>query len=677
LAYEKKPREIAMNDEEKKGLEYKTGMTPKAFLVGIILVIFLIIYGNLAGGFSRDPMMREATVAYATYTFLIMFILAVISPLLKNAGFTISELVVIYTMVGGALFVPILPQIGTAVNWPIFLILLSPFPIEQITPSIWFPPESVMRPMLTGGALVPWGAWITPLTFWIVLVLSIMGFITSFGLILSHRLIDVERLQYPWAHLMMEMIEKSQSPQKEKFAAKSIIAGFIIGFLIEGSFDLFPDIIPGFPRFWSAYMGQAGIYRIDLGPLIGPATSNMAVWFPVGHIAFLAPLFFFSTTKILGSALLTWFVVWDLIPLIEVKMGIMTNVCALGLYDMTPIAVNYFGTLFEPSPIQILSFASLGFLFGMALTYILLSGKDIAISFKAAVKGEKIGQINDRIAWLGFIGSIIIFLALTSLSEIPLHVGLFIMAISLLCAHGWQRARGYITFDRTDYNAHTGPWGLTDPTAMLLGTEAGTTASYASTMIMAGSIWGLITTPINYVVLDGLRLCELTKTKWEDVVKSGVIAAIVAVIIGFLVMIWGAYSWGFQAGFAGYWADPGPANTIAAYQFGGISHMYSGVSPTRVFPDMVAGIIVAAIITLLSYYLPWFPVHPAGLVFGAQLLFPAYHLGAVAIAFIMKVLVLKVGGEKLYKKAVPVVIGIMIGAGVSMLLYGFTLLAKI
>ena len=662
---------------EKESLEYKSGMTAKAFLVGIVLVTFLIIYGNTAGGFSRDPMMREALVAYATYTFLIMFILSAISPLLRNAGFTVNELVVIYTMVGGSLFVPLLPQIGTAVNWPLSLILVSPFPIEQITPSLWFPPKSVMEPMLTGGAPVPWSAWITPLFFWILLTLSIMGFITSFGLILSHKLIKVERLHYPWAYLVMEMIEGFRRPEKEKFAAKSIVAGFIIGFLIEGSFDLFPDVIPGFPRFWSAYMGQAGIYRIDLGPLIGPATSNMAVWFPLGHIAFLAPLFFFSTTKILGSAILTSIVIWDLIPYIQVKMGIMTNVCALGLYDLTPIAATYFGTLFEPTPIQTVAFASLGFVFGMALTYIALSGKDIAASFKAAIKGEKIGLINDRIAWLGFIGSIIVFLVLAWLSEIPLHTGLFIMIISLLCAHAWQRARGYVTFDRTDYNSHAGPWGLTDPTAMVLGAEAGTTSSYASTMITAGSIWGFISFPINYVILDGFRLCELTKTKWGDVVKSGIAAAVISIIIGFIVMIWGGYSWGFQAGFAGYWADPGPANSIAAYQFGGTPHVYPGTSPTRIYPDMIAGIIVSAIITLLSYYFPWFPIHPAGLVFGAQLLFPAYNLGAVVLAFIAKFLVLKVGGEKLYKKAVPVAIGMMLGAGVSLLLYGFTLLAKL
>jgi len=660
-------------EEKEKGLieEYRSGLTPRAFIIGIILVIIICLYNYIAGGLSRDPLMRGKV--SAPPTLIILFILALISPLMKKKGFTESELTVIYTMMASSLGLMVL---GIVTSWPLYLFIEWPLPIDQITPPLWFPPKSVVAPMRLGGAPVPWDAWILPLAFWILLSLSVIGFVLTFGVILSHRMINVEKLPFPMAQVMMGIISNPEKPLGERYGIKSLTVGFIIGFLLESSFDFFPDVISGFPRFWP--IGTAGIYRIDFGPVIGPATSNMAVWFPVAILTS-AALYFFIPTKILGSAILTSIIIWDLIPYAQVKMGIMTNVCALGLYDLTPMSVTYFGTLFEPSPIQVISFASTGFVLGTALTYIVLSGKDILGSFKSAVRGEKIGQVNCRAAWLGFIGSIILFLILTSLSGIPLHSGLFILVISLLIAHGWQRARGYVPIS-SGIGQHTGPAVFPDMVTMLLGGEASrsTIASYASQMTIAESIWGYTDAQINYAVLDGFRLCELTKTKWGDVLKSSVIATVLSVIILFVVMVWGGYTWGYRAAFPGYWFDcTWPPNGIASYQFTPGGHVFPGVVQTRVFPDIIAGIIVSIIITAISFYLPWFPLHPIGLIWGAQLLFPSLFLGPTVVAFIARVLVLKIGGAKLYEKAIPVAIGVLIGSGISNLIYGLVLISRI
>jgi len=333
----------------------------------------------------------------------------------------------------------------------------------------------------------------------------------------------------------------------------------------------------------------------------------------------------------------------------------------------------------EPTPIQVISLASTGFILGVSITYIALSAKGIASSFRSAIRGEKIGQISGRVAWLGFVGSIILFLVLTWLSGIPIQSSLFIMVVSLIIAHAYQRMRGYTPVS-SGLSGHIGPAVFPDLTTTILGGEASrnTVASYASQMTVAGSVWGYIDTQFNYVMLEGFRLCEMTKTKWGDALKSSVIATIVSVIIVFAVMVWGGYIWGYRASFPGFWQDCNwPPGDIATYQFTSGGHVFPGVLPTRVFPDLIVGIIVSAIITIVSYYLPWFPVHPVGLIWGAQLLFPALAIGPVAVAFVARVIVLRIGGAKLFDKATPIAIGILIGSGVSALIYGLVLMSRV
>ncbi|MEM1530920.1 MAG: DUF6784 domain-containing protein, partial [Candidatus Bathyarchaeia archaeon] len=65
---------------------------------------------------------------------------------------------------------------------------------------------------------------------------------------------------------------------------------------------------------------------------------------------------------------------------------------------------------------------------------------------------------------------------------------------------------------------------------------------------------------------------------------------------------------------------------------------------------------------------PWFPLNPAGVALGFGWLI-AFLIVPSIVAYVAKIVILKMGGEKLYEeKAIPFAIGIMISIGLATIL---------
>jgi len=175
-----------------------------------------------------------------------------------------------------------------------------------------------------------------------------------------------------------------------------------------------------------------------------------------------------------------------------------------------------------------------------------------------------------------------------------------------------------------------------------------------------------------------LRLADMTKTQWKGVVIAGMISTVVVGVIGFLMLnIWGPYTYGYQVG----WNPKGFTDTVGVVE-GEILPVIQGQSKWGVVPlkilDIIIGIIIAAIITFLSFRFLWFPLNPIGLILGGNGVFAYMQWFMAIIGFVARVLVLRIGGSKLYEeKGVPFALGMMLGAGICGLVDNFIVLATI
>jgi len=78
------------------------------------------------------------------------------------------------------------------------------------------------------------------------------------------------------------------------------------------------------------------------------------------------------------------------------------------------------------------------------------------------------------------------------------------------------------------------------------------------------------------------------------------------------------------------------------------------------------------VITALNSAFLWWPIHPLGLIIGPYLGWALWF--QALLAFIARVIILKVGGAKLYNKAIQVCLGLLLGYAVIQLLYFATML---
>jgi len=78
-------------------------------------------------------------------------------------------------------------------------------------------------------------------------------------------------------------------------------------------------------------------------------------------------------------------------------------------------------------------------------------------------------------------------------------------------------------------------------------------------------------------------------------------------------------------------------------------------------PYLAGSFVLFGILVALRRFLPWWPVHPWGIAL------PGLYLGikldsTLFVAFVIKSLILKIGGSRLFEKSVPVLVGVIAGS---------------
>ena len=615
-----------------------TVATPRSILIGLALAIVVNIF-SLAGSFHVGYV--HLTFAHIDFGILIPFLLGVLGPniLLKSIrpswGLRYPELLFVFCLGWIGFMVP---------SWGMSNYFIS----MMVTAHYYASPENQWEDLFffylpdwvvisdRDGALtgyyqgirdslpIPWRSWVIPVFWWSSLFAGLLSVGLCLVVLLRKQWVEHERLSYPLAQVpvaLTETSEKDPSPWPGLMRSRMFAIGVALSL---------------FMMLWNI----AG-YWLDWSPFPINATNGTAIQF--GH-AFPAQVIrmniitftmsFFMNVDILFSI---WF--FQIINTLE--QGILTRV-GINASSGTAVpgglvAVQFIGGM--------IAFVLWGFWiarrhFGEIWQHIRggpssLRDEDELLPYRTAVILGVAGLLY-VIFWLHTTGMSLPVIAVF----LPL-VFIFYMALCRVLAEA-----GLVMVD-LPINAH----------------------QFTVAMLGSASL-----SPHNLTAL-GLGSGFARNWKTFPMIIPSHIARLKSVmrIEGRTLFLWCAVTFGISVMTAICFT------AYSGYRLGGAANFYQNIAGDPGFYDLIAGwmknstsitgseviflLTGAAIvmgITIARYVFPWWPLSPIGFVVAAGGSIRSAFL-PVFMVWLLKIILLRVGGMKLYRATQPLILGILIG----------------
>ncbi len=483
---------------------------------------------------------------------------------------------------------------------------------------------------LPAGHPLPWGAWLAPLGWWLSLILAIYLVCFCLVVILRRQWVERERLVFPLTEVPRLLLEEG-APLPPLFRSRAFWSGAavplaIILFNITGYFH------PGFP--------QLPIHNDNLLSLIpGAAPLLLILYFPVMGFMYLV------STSISFSV---WF--FYLFTLVETG------------------AVHWAGlTVARPDAFvwdwQSLSWQAYGAFAAMVIWSLWMGRRHLGTVF-AAMFGRRTAQLDDademipyRLAAWGLLGGCLYILAWSWRTGMDLHVAALYLGGVVIMVIGITRL-----VVQSGMHYLTPPMGSQSLALALTGTSIPPPNLVA--LALAYSWCGDIESIFMPSAAHAAKLNELCPRKRALglAIALAVIASLVSTTCFMLHLCYqyGAgnfRSWFFQpgagaGGMAFDWAvyqlrDPWPAD------WGKLAYLGMGA-------------LLYSLLSLCQYRFHWWPLNPVGLTVSTTWMVRRIAL-SVFLAWLLKTLILRLGGVGLYRACRPFFIGLILGffAGVG------------
>jgi hypothetical protein len=631
-----------MGQETKLSSVLYCGATLKAFIVGILSCIILSV-GELylvlvvsSTGFCSDFICAGAIVLLFVLSGIVNVILGLIN---RDLPLTPSELVVVYSMLIVACAIP---TWGLMCN---FLPMLAGFKYwdkpawgfaEQLGPHIpkWFVVQNAdaCRYFFEGmpkGMSIPWAAWLAPLCVWSLFFLTLYFVSVCVMVIMRRQWVENERLIFPLNVIPMEMIQDDdkKSLVKPFFKNKLMWIGFAVSFV------------------FLAWNGLSHFF-----PFLKPITLSRWIYI----FRFTTPIILNFSFPIIGF---TYFINLDVSAsfwVFHVLYRIFYGFGRITGFGLKGYAEPFMDTSFSSS------FVGMGAMIMLVVYGLFLSRRHLANVLRKAFKGDSsVDDQNEalsyRVAVFGTIIGIIVLLLWLANSGMNLAVAVFFLFITFVCLMGLTRimSEGGFGFARLQSIPPTfvrlilpvsalGPSGL----ASLSGSWAYN--ADVRTTVMTSSI-------------QGFQLADITNTskkRWFWMIAAAVVTTFAVSIVTILILSYKYGGVGFQGGqdwfFTGMpswpWRvatdrlkDPGTTIDLLG------RWLWTGIGAALMF-----------FLMFMRYRFQWWPLHYIGLPIGDTHVM-RYAFISVFIGWLLKLVILKYGGIKTYRKLKPLFIGFIIG----------------
>ncbi|MGI5818440.1 MAG: OPT/YSL family transporter [Armatimonadota bacterium] len=503
-----------------------------------------------------------------------------------------------------------------------------PGALARATEGLWWP---LMQ--------VPWAAWVPLLAVWIV----IMGLVFTAGMcllgLMKRYWVEKERLSFP---LVMIPLELSSAGATGRRSAYLRDAGFWIGFLLSGTFTLFVvlhAVSPGLPQFQPYY---------NLAPLFSDHPWRSVQNASIQVRPELVGMSYFMDSDIL----LTMWV-----------MTFVNSFLAVGT------AAAGYETRDFPRPFDqgVGSYVVLAIFFVWSARTWLADGIGQALIWRTSREGKRYAAL-----WGGLILSVGALIAIVIAAGMKWWVAVYLFTIILVFFLVYGRARaetgvphpspfpsgGHLTV--LEYIAGPKSWAG-GATPGLLGSFFFLSRGY--TLTAAGA------------EIENLKIADTEGIRERSMIWMSLIAPVIGLAIAFTLRLGAGYHFGLNF-LEGGTVEGGYAITqMRNHADQVIREATTGVGRTVPAANaaIFGGIVTVALIVLRRVFLR-FPLHPLG--YGLAMVRLRAFWAPIMLTWLIKTLLLKIGGARAYRRAAPAFMGLAIGhyffAGICLGILGAT-----
>ena len=479
---------------------------------------------------------------------------------------------------------------------------------------------------LMQGDAIPWHQWIGPLAWWGLLALFIFGAFLCLASILRKQWVDNEKLTFPLAQLPLEMVgdERGAGFWKNRLTWFGFAIPAIV-FTVNGLHGWYPSI----PEISLA---------VSLGEqLINPPWD--CVGFFVMYISFAAIGFFFLLpTEIIFSL---WF-----FHLFAIIQTVIANSYGMDMVGMPMYA-----------PKRFIGYQEMGAYFVLTGYLLYVAWPHLKMVLRATFRLEKVDDSAEllpyRTAVLGLfvciMGATMWFAAAGMNPWMALfELVIYVFVIALIMAR--STAEGGLLMTETTFRG-VDVYRMFAPTHTL-------GAANMTVLGFMDAAWfrdlrGLVLTGF----LDGLKIADGAKIRRRSFLPVFIVAILLAMVIGGFFQIWLPYHQG-GVNLYGYTYS---ANNMWAFM--DYEAAMKGSVPSVGLQGLLffcVGGLFTVFLAYMRYSYFWWPFHPLGyaLCYSWTIMvfwFPCF------VAWLIKVVLMRYGGMKMYLRARPFMLGMIMG----------------
>lgn len=617
------------------------GVSARAFAVSVVLLLLVSVAG-LYVELVHFLAYRFAGGVPPIAPLALLFLLAALNPIASKFGRALSrrELLAIYAIVGvgaplmshGLLFWWLSASVGqqyfaaTIPGWHAVVFAHKP---DWFAPTEW----RVVEGYVQGYVSVPWSAWFTPLLAWgsFYVALYIAGL--CLVLLLKRQWIHHERLTFPIAMVPLETV-------RERRAGRLPLGGlpvawmFWIGLAVSAAVsiqDRLPEIFPMLPEI-PTFTVLIPWRRV--GPLAGLGDLWLVLWPWTIALAYLMP-------KELSFSV--WFF-WI------VRVSLTVAAIAAGATPQKP--EEWMGAVFPAPALQ-----GGGAVLALGAWSLWTARKHLR---RVALSGVgRRAQTEGTSAWplFGFVIAFAYLAAFCWLAGTRVLVGVVLIGLVLTYYIVWARLRAengmsFIAFPYMVDEMMLGPVGSASYRPAELVTIYGTRWSY-----FCG--WGDTSEVTVGASLDGYKIADSAGLSQRRLTVAMAAGFLVSLLVGAPLLLAACYRYGFV-----HMHNAVEGWTEMAVRQGATMPFEYLTDPTHPDPAAMtalgAGAAVAVILGLMRLRFWWWPFHPVGYlaanVWGSQ-----WWWQPALIGWLLKTLVIRYGGLRLYQHTVPMAVGVIVG----------------
>jgi len=625
-----------MTSQDRSPSSKSSAFTPKAILTGCVGAFCVSAGASYATLYLHGSFMALGT-SMPGAIFLLFVLTLMINPLLKlfhpGLGLKRQELLVVYIMMVMASPIPTLfaGKFLNTIIYPFYYATPENEWRSLILPYIpdWLMPNNpqVAKMFYEGVGRdqdVPWKAWTPYFLSWQPFIWSLFLVMISSMTILRKQWAENERLIYPLIQVPLAMTEQTDENERLGAFFKNPVmwAGFAIPAIwgtLHGLYNYFPELIP--------IAKDVDPIRMDVS--LFRRTADLYIAFRFNILGF----FYFLKTEIAFSL---WF-----FNLLSFGMRGVFGYLGISLTETANAGHAVW------NPIQ--AYQSMGAMLVLFFVGLWAAREHLKSVFRKAFVGDPTVDDSDEIlsyraAVFLLIAGSLVMVGWLWLAGLPIWVGLAMLLLGAVVIVGYTRV--------------VAEGGLSDgsppvvPAGILLSAVGSSVLGPQALVILATTyLW---TEGRNFVMISsayGLRLGDELGGSRRPLFWVMLLALVVALVGGIWMTMVLSHKYG----------------AINLRIWGGGEYNYIEKllrTPTEPYLwswiNMAIGAVVMGLLTAARWVYPWWPLHPLGYVIGPVWIMDHLWIN-MFLAWLIKVVVLKYGGVRLYLKTRPFFMGMILG----------------